>query len=106
MTPARWQQINQLFHEALERDAVACASTLLRVAGAGSLDENLAHRVRRDGAEMRAVLPPPGLVLQETQVRLMDERRRLQRLAGPLATEITRRKAPELLVHDRQQRLD
>ena len=37
MTPARWQQINQLFHEALERDAAA-RDTFLRETTAGDPD--------------------------------------------------------------------
>ena len=69
----------------VERDAVPRAAALLRVARARPLDQDLAHRVRRDGAEVRAVLPAAGLVLQEAQVGFVDERRRLQRLAGPLA---------------------
>ena len=94
-------------HERLvERDALARAAALLRAAGACALDQNLAHRMRRDRAEVRAVLPPSRFVLHETQIRLVDERRGLQRLAGTLAAQITRGKPPQLLVDDRQQRID
>ncbi len=36
----------------------------------------------------------------------MHEAGRLQRLAGALAAEIAGRKPPQLLVHDRQQRIE
>ena len=80
-------------------------AALLRAARARALDQDLPHRVRRDGAEVRAVLPALRPILQQPQIRLVDERRRLQRLPGTLAAQIARRQAPQLLVDDRQQRV-
>ena len=59
-----------------------------------------------DGAEVRAVLPAARLVLHQAHVRLVDERGRLQRLTGALAAEVARREPTQLLVDDRQQRVD
>ena len=74
----------------IERDARLAAAALQGVAGARPLDQDLSHRVRRNGAEVRAVLPALGPILEQPQVRLMHECRRLQRLAGALAPQIVR----------------
>ena len=62
--------------------------------------------MRGDGAEVRAVLPPPRPILHQPQVGLVDQGRRLQRLTGTLATQIRGSEPPQLLVHDRQQRIE
>ena len=90
----------------VERDARLAAAALQRVARARALDQDLPHRVRRDRAEVRAVLPALRAVLQQLQVRLVDERRRLQRLARALALEIVRGEPPQLGVDQRHQRLE
>ena len=89
----------------VERDPLPRAAALLRAACACALDQDLAHGVRRDGAEVRAVLPAPRLVLHQAKVGLVNERRRLQRLTGPLAAQIIGGEPPQLLIHDRQQRV-
>ena len=90
----------------VERDARLRAAALQRAARAGPLDEDLPHRVRGDRAEVGAVLPAIGPVLHQAQVRLVDEAGRLERLPGPLAAQIARREPPQLLVDDRQQRIE
>ena len=62
--------------------------------------------MRGDGAEVRAVLPPPRPILDQPQIGLVDEGGRLQRLTGALATQVRGREPPQLLVHDRQQRVE
>ena len=54
----------------VERDALPLAAALLRVARARPLDQDLAHRMRRDGTEVRPVLPAAGLVLAAGAGRL------------------------------------
>ena len=90
----------------VQRDARLRAAALLRAAGARPLDQDLAHRVRGDRAEVRAVLPALRAILHQPQVGLVDERRRLERLARTLAAQIRRRQPAQLLVDDRQQRVD
>ena len=84
-----------------DRDAVHAAPAFLRAPGAGALDQNLPHRSRGDAHEMTLIVPG-GAGLSETQVRFMDERRRLKRLAGALAAHVGRRNAPKLVVDDRR----
>ena len=55
---------------------------------------------------MRAVLPPNLPHLDESQVCLVDERRRLQRVTAPLTPNVTRGQPAQLLVDERQERLE
>src|SRR5262245_21546643 len=66
------------------RRAVA-APPLLPPLPARVVDQDPPHRLRRDAEELSAVLEADGALLQELQVRLVDERRRLERVALPLA---------------------
>ena len=75
-------------------------------ARAGALDEDLAHRVGGNGAEVRAILPAVRPVLHQAQVRLVDETGRLQRLPGTLAAQVVGREPPQFLIDDRQQRVE
>src|SRR6185436_8296389 len=70
------------------------------------LDQDLPHRVRRDGAEVRPVLPALGPILQQLQIRFVHQRRRLQRLARALTFEIVRGEPAQLGVDHRHQRLE
>src|SRR5262245_39737974 len=90
----------------VEGDARLSAAALECVARARPLDQDLPHGVRRDRAEVRAVLPPLGTILQQLQVGLVDERSRLQRLSRTFPLEIVRGEASKLGVHERHQRLE
>src|SRR5204863_4852792 len=80
---------------AVERRGTASAAALLRVALAGVIDEDLAHRTRREGEKMGAVLPSGGRAHQLDE-RLVDERRRRQRVARPERSELRAREASQL----------
>src|SRR5262249_23332946 len=47
-----------------------------------------------------------GLVLEQTQVSFVHERCRLQGLARPLTPQVARREPPQLLIDERQQRIE
>jgi hypothetical protein len=49
---------------------------------------------------MRAIAPLHVIEICQFQIRLVDERRRLERVAGTLALHIVVREAPELSVDD------
>ena len=49
------------------------------------VDENPSHEIRRNGEEVRAILPADGLSAGQAQKRLMNERCRLQSVIGILA---------------------
>src|SRR5262245_21710357 len=90
----------------VESDARLAAAALQRIARAGALDQDLPHRVRRDRADVRAILPAFGAIFQELQVGLVHERRRLKRLPRTLSLEIVRRQPPQFAVDEGHQRLE
>ena len=55
---------------------------------------------------MRAVLPLHLLHVDQPQIRLVDERRRLQGMAAPLTLHVARGNAAQLRVDERQQRVE
>jgi hypothetical protein len=58
-----------------ERDHQHLTAALLGRASPGGVDEHLAHRPRRDGEEVRALLPPRAARRPQLHVRLVDEGR-------------------------------
>jgi hypothetical protein len=50
-----------------------------------------------------AVLPIDLALVYQPQKRLVDQRRRLQRVTGTLAAQIAARQAAQLLIDDRRQ---
>ena len=49
---------------------------------AGLFDEDVAHRLRGRAEEMAPAFPAGILVPHQAEIRLVDQRRRLERLAG------------------------
>ena len=69
----------------------------------GVIDEDPAHDLRRDAKEMPSILPIDLALAHEADVRLMNERRRLQGVVGALAPKLARGNAAKLPVDERQQ---
>src|SRR5262249_37811362 len=82
-----------------QRDAIERRPSFLRASRPGAFDENLAHRSRRDADEVTPVVPWRARV-GETQIRLVDERRRLQCLSRSLAPYVGASEAAELLIDE------
>ena len=80
--------------------------TLAPLVGAvttGVIDEDPAHDLRRDTKEMRAILPIDQALVDESDVGLMDQGRRLQGVVGALAPKLARGHPAELRVDEWQQ---
>ena len=60
---------------------------------AGAIDQDAAHRLRRGGEKVRAIFKR---LITETQPSFMDERSRLERLAGLLARHLRARDLAQL----------
>ena len=73
------------------------------VPAARMVDENAAHRLGRHGKEVGAVLPVHALVVDEPHVGFVDERRRLQAVAGALTSQAAPGETAKLVVDDRRQ---
>ena len=86
----------------VERDMLGVRAAL-DVVAPRMVDEDAAHRLRRHRKEMGAVLPLHALVVDQPHVGFVDQRRRLQAVAGALALHVVVRQAVELVVDDRRQ---
>src|SRR5688572_32966104 len=91
-------------HRFIQRDLLGAAAALLGVARAGALHEDLPHRQRRNGEEVRAVLPRLVFFLAQSQKRFVDQGGGLQRLARPLVAQVVGREPPQLVIYLRHQR--
>src|SRR5262249_8034032 len=65
---------------------------------AGLVDEDHAHRPRRDREEVRAVLRGPAGAPRQLQIGLVDERRRRERLLAWRAAQLAVRDGAQLVV--------
>ena len=90
----------------VDRHALHTAAPLARAATPGVIDQDPAHDLRRDTKEVRSILPIDLPLIDEPQVHLMNERRRLQGVVGPLATKLAGRNATELRIDERQQLIE
>lgn len=66
------------------------------------IDQDLSHQVRGQGDEVAAVADLQSTLIQQPQVRLMDECGGLQRVVGTFPPQMATRDATQLLVHEGQ----
>ena len=69
----------------VEGDLHRTAAAFLRVARARVIDQDAAHHARRDREEVRAILPRDGRSVDQPDIRLVDQRGRLQAVAHALS---------------------
>jgi hypothetical protein len=81
------------------------AATFLPVAGAGRLDENPSHYLRRQREEVGPVPPFDAIDIDQSQVCLVHQRRRLERMILSLPSHVTAGQAVELTVQQRNHSL-
>jgi hypothetical protein len=83
---------------AIERHLRGATAALGRLDGAGVINEDAPHQLRGERKELRPTFESQPARLAQTHERLVDERRRLQRMVGALATEIRLRNTAQLRV--------
>ncbi len=107
-------QVEDLLRHRVERELVSrqrnpCppAAALDRSLGAGTVDEDAAHRLGCGREEVAVVLPlaPGPIVTQQPQVRLVNQCRRLERLARRLPGHPMLGQRAKLVVDDGQELL-
>ena len=81
------------------------AATLLRAPGAGVVHEDATHHAGRHREEVRAVVPGDVFRVDQPEVCLVDERRRLQAVSRAFVGHVAPRDLVELLVDERNQSL-
>ena len=99
---------HQCMGEALgvERNMLRATTALLRSALLRVIDEDPTHGARRDGEEMRAILPIDRSGRREAQIGLVNECRRAQRVIRSLGPETRLREATKLVVDARDERVE
>jgi hypothetical protein len=87
----------------IERDALGAAASFGGPARFGVIDQNLAHQPRGGAEEMGAVLPVNMALVYQPQKSLVNQSRRLERVAGTLTAQKSARQAPQFIVNERRQ---
>lgn len=64
------------------------------------------HHLRGDTEEVCAILPVDPRLIHQPHVGLMHEGSRLQRVIGAFATQVVGRQATQLIVDEREQRVN
>ena len=90
----------------VNRHALQAFASLARAVTPGVIDQNPAHHHRRNTKEVRSIMPIDLPLIDEPQVHLVDERRRLQGVVGPLAAKLARRNATELRIDKWEQLIE
>ena len=78
-------------------------AALLSASRDGVVDEHPAHRLCRDGQEVRPVLPLDAGELGKLEPRLVDQRRGAEGVIGAFTAHRPGSNAPQLVVHERKQ---
>src|SRR5215831_8717492 len=89
--------------ELVEGDSDGAAASFLIALRSRRVHENTAHQAGRHREEMRTVLPPNALHVDEAHVGFVDERRRLQAVPIALAGHAPPRYSMQLGVNQRDQ---
>ncbi len=71
--------------------------------GSGIIHEDATHHLRGDAEEMGAVLPGGGALIDQPQIRFVDEAGRLQGVIGAFSLEILARELAQFFVDERHQ---
>ena len=90
----------------LEHHPDGISAALLVAPGARMVDQDVPHDPRRYGKKVSAVPPRDVLRIDEPQVRLIDQCRRLQAVARVLVPHVLSRDSMEFVVDERQQLLE
>ena len=93
-------------HAVVERDPGPSTRSLGHAPCPCTIDEDAAHHLRRDAEELTAVLPRRAALVDEFQVRLVHERRRLQRVIPPFPAHVGARAPPQISIDERQKLLE
>ena len=91
------------FQGRIDRQVMDALAPLARVVATGVVDKDPPHDLRGHTKEMRAIPPIDPPLIDQSQIRFVDERRRLQGVPHPLASKLARGDAAQLGIHERQQ---
>lgn len=87
----------------IQREIIKTSAALPTSLPARVVDKDAAHDARRDGEEVRAILPRYVLGIDEPEIGLVHERGGLKTMPGPLAGHAAPRDLMEFLMDERDQ---
>ena len=87
----------------VNRHALKIAAAFVGLPGSGVIDQNVPHGFRRERQEMRPIRKPGLRSAEDPEVRLVDERCRLQRVVPALTLQMPPGDAVQFGIDDRQQ---
>ena len=90
----------------LQRHLLYIAAALLAPSPPSVIDDHLTHRAGGDREEVIAVVPRRSGLIDELQVRLVDEASRIEGTGGSPATELPARNPAQLGVHQTHQLIE
>jgi hypothetical protein len=67
------------------------------------IDEDAAHHLRGHGEEVRAVVPRGAALVDEAEIELVHQRRRLQGVAGALGVQVPLRDRAQRIVDEAEE---
>ena len=70
------------------------------------IDQDLSHHLRTQPTKLLPILNSGDVLIDEPQIRLVDERRRLERVGDPLALQLPLSETLQLLVDEVEEFLD
>jgi len=73
------------------------------VARARVIHEDAPHDAGRDGEEVRAIVPRYGFRIDQSEIRLVDERRGLEGVIRTLVSDVPLRDSMKFVVYERNQ---
>jgi len=90
----------------IERDAAGAPASFGCLVPAGVVDEDFPHQVGSHGEEVRAGLPRSSVLVQHSQIGLMNERRALESVIRALVPEMPAGELLQLCIDERQQTVE
>ena len=87
----------------VERNAARPTAALLPLLLPGVINQDSADRLGADGEEMRAALPINAGLIDQLEIRLVDQCGGLQRMIRPLAPKMPRGKGTEFIINKRHE---
>ena len=90
----------------LQRDHRLAPATFDARSPPGVVHHNLTHCHRRDREEMAAIAPRRSCTVDQPQVCLVDERRRVERLSGLTPPQLPAGEAAQIVVNERNEAIE
>jgi hypothetical protein len=86
----------------IQRNPMSAAAAFGHLPRASVIHQDVAHRLRRNAKKMGAILPVFLLLPDQSQISLVDQRRRLQRVSHGLLMDIAPRHPAQFCVNHRR----